>query len=275
MWIKREEIAALSAEVQRAIDGEAVEFRDNSEGALSILRNDLHTLVAQMRAERDAAEASRALFAEFMENVSHQLKTPVTSLMLMADVLEAAPPERQEEFLCNMRTSLSRMDWLVTALLKMARLDAGVVRFERQAVAAQALVADAMATLAVLLDVRGQTLQLADATALLHCDRRWTAEALTNLIKNACEASPEGSIITVRAGENPLYEWISVTDAGCGLSREEQATLFTRFASREKSTGFGIGLPLALAIARGQRGDVDVDGGGKGCGATFTLKFYK
>ena len=274
MWISKQELAALSTELRRAINGETVEFRDNQEGALSVLKNDLHTLVTQLSAERDAADAARAEFAEYMENITHQLKTPVTSMMLMADLLEAAPPERQEEFLANIRTSLARMNWLVDTLLKLAKLDAGAVQFERAAVTAQTLVEAALSPLAILLDVQDQQVALAN-DAVLHCDKRWTVEALTNLLKNACEASPPGSTIHVDAGENPLYEWLSVRDAGSGLSREEMAQLFVRFAGSHKARGVGIGLPLALAIVRGQNGDIDVDAGGKGTGATFTLKFYK
>lgn len=274
MWISKQELAALSTELRRAINGETVEFRDNQEGALSVLKNDLHTLVTQLSAERDAADAARAEFAEYMENITHQLKTPVTSMMLMADLLEAAPPERQEEFLANIRTSLARMNWLVDTLLKLAKLDAGAVQFERAAVTTQALVEAALSPLAILLDVQDQQVALAN-DVVLHCDKRWTVEALTNLLKNACEASPPGSTIIVDAGENPLYEWLSVRDGGSGLSREEMAQLFVRFAGSHKARGVGIGLPLALAIARGQNGDIDVDAGGKGTGATFTLKFYK
>lgn len=274
MWISKQELAALSTELRRAINGETVEFRDNQEGALSVLKNDLHTLVTQLSAERDAADAARAEFAEYMENITHQLKTPVTSMMLMADLLEAAPPERQEEFLANIRTSLARMNWLVDTLLKLAKLDAGAVQFERAAVTAQALVEAALSPLAILLDVQDQQVALAN-DAVLHCDKRWTVEALTNLLKNACEASPSGSTIIVDVGENPLYEWLSVRDGGSGLSREEMAQLFVRFAGSQKARGVGIGLPLALAIVRGQNGDIDVDAGGKGTGATFTLKFYK
>lgn len=274
MWISKGELAALSTELRRAISGEAVEFRDNQEGPLSMLKNDLHILVAQLSAERDAANAARAEFAEYMENITHQLKTPVTSMMLMADLLEAAPPERQEEFLTNIRTSLARMDWLVGTLLKLAKLDAGAIRFDRTEVTAQALVDAALTPLAILLDVQAQEVVLLQ-DAVLHCDKRWTAEALTNLLKNACEASPKDTTIIVEAGDNPLYEWISVRDAGSGLSREEMASLFVRFAGSSKNGGVGIGLPLALAIARGQNGDIDVDAGGKGTGATFTLKFYK
>lgn len=125
MWVRKQELEALSSTLRQAINGEPVEFRDNQEGTLSLLKNDLHTLVAQLGAERDAANAARLEFAEYMENISHQLKTPVTSMMLMADLLESAPPERQEEFLTNIRMSLARMDWLVDTLLKLAKLDAG------------------------------------------------------------------------------------------------------------------------------------------------------
>lgn len=274
MWVSKTELEQLSSELRRAINGESVEFRSNQEGALSLLRNDLHTFAAQLGAERDAANAAKVEFAEYMENISHQLKTPVTSMMLMTDLLEAAPPERQEEFLANIRMSLARVDWLVGTLLKLAKLDAGAVQFEPQTLSAKTLLDAALGPLAILLDVREQQVVLVQ-DGMLHCDRRWTVEALTNIIKNACEASPTGSTIVVDCGENPLYEWVSVEDAGPGLSRAEMAALFVRFASSSSKEGVGIGLPLALAIARGQNGDIDVDAGGKGKGATFTLKFYK
>lgn len=274
MWVSKTELEQLSSELRRAINGESVEFRSNQEGALSLLRNDLHTFAAQLGAERDAANAAKVEFAEYMENISHQLKTPVTSMMLMTDLLEAAPPERQEEFLTNIRMSLARVDWLVGTLLKLAKLDAGAVQFEPQALSAKTLLDAALGPLAILLDVREQQVVLVQ-DGMLHCDRRWTVEALTNIIKNACEASPTGSTIVVDCGENPLYEWVSVEDAGPGLSRAEMAALFVRFASSSSKEGVGIGLPLALAIARGQNGDIDVDAGGNGKGATFTLKFYK
>lgn len=274
MWIRQSELVALSTEVRHAIDGEAVEFRDNKEGALSLLKNDLHSLVTQLSAERDAASAAQAAFAEHMENITHQLKTPVTSMMLMADLLEAAPPDRREEFLANMRASMAHVNWLVDTLLKLSKLDASVVCFERTAVSARELIEAALTPLAILFDVQAQQVVF-EGDVTLHCDKRWTVEALTNLLKNACEVSPKGSTITVCAGNNPLYDWIAVHDAGSGLSREEMATLFVRFTGSNKSGGVGIGLPLALAIARGQNGDIDVDAGGKGKGATFTLKYYR
>ena len=103
----------------------------------------------------------------------------------------------------------------------------------------------------------------------------WTGEALTNIIKNASEVSPEGSIIHIEAGTNPICKWISVTDSGAGIEKSKIFNLFKRFEGSGHDKGHGVGLPLALAIMRGQNGDIEADGGGNGKGATFTLKFYK
>jgi signal transduction histidine kinase len=119
----------------------------------------------------------------------------------------------------------------------------------------------------------------------LTCDIRWTAEALSNVIKNASEHSPAGKPILITCGENPISAWISVTDSGKGLQTEQLARLFRRFQGGAPG-GYGIGLPLAQTILRGQNGDIDVDGAGlpphvaaltedQYTGATFTLKLYK
>lgn len=109
----------------------------------------------------------------------------------------------------------------------------------------------------------------------MHCDKRWTTEALTNIIKNAIEYSPDGSEIEIDSGENPMYSWISVKDSGMGMDKTEYAALFKRFENSTNENGFGIGMPLALSILKGQGGDIDVDFGGKGEGTTFILKFFK
>ena len=98
---------------------------------------------------------------------------------------------------------------------------------------------------------------------------------MTNLLKNAMESSKEGGVIRVDSGENPLYTWLSITDAGDGIPMERMKCLFQRFENSQNENGYGVGLPLALAIVRGQNGDIEVAPGGNGTGATFTVKFYK
>lgn len=273
MLIKKSEITELSDNVRKAIDGQPADLRDNREGVLSILKNDIHTLVSTKNEQMNAVQAERDLLAEYLADISHQLKTPLTSMRIMAELLEDAPADKQAEFVSNIKISLTRMEWLVASLLKMAKLDSGAVEFCTAATSVRKLITAAVEPLAILLDVKNQNVELLNDVELL-CDARWTTEALTNLIKNASEYSPVNSRICVDCGVNPIYKWIAVTDGGKGLAREEIPGLFKRFKGSRSENGYGIGLPLALSIMRSQNGDIDVDGGGKGTGATFTVKFY-
>ena len=263
---------ALSGDIRRIIDGADIDVRDNREGAWSVLKNDVHTL-ANLRAEQAAAlQRERDLMKDMLADVSHQLITPLTSMTLMADLLDSAPQDRRTEFTANIRSGLVRMEWLVSSLLKMAKLDAGAVEFSLENVQSQTLIERGIEPLQVLLDLRGQSVEIL-GEAEFTCDVRWTAEALSNVVKNASEHSPQGSVVRIESGSNPLCSWISVTDSGLGMSTSDIARVFTRFEGSRSDTGYGIGLPLALAIMRGQVGDIDVDGG-NGTGATITLKFY-
>ena len=129
-------------------------------------------------------------------------------------------------------------------------------------------------SVAILLDIHNLTIELKQ-DCIIHCDKRWTTEALTNIVKNAIEYSPDGSVIEIDSGENSMYSWISVRDSGMGMDKTEYAALFKRFENSTNENGFGIGMPLALSILKGQGGDIDVDFGGKGEGTIFILKFFK
>lgn len=274
MFIKKSEITQLSNHVRKAIDGKSVDIRDNKEGPMSILKNDIHTLVNIKNEQLDVIKQEHDKMTEYLDNISHQLKTPITSMMIMTELLESAPPEKQAKFLSNIKISLTRMEWLATSLLKMARLDAGSIEFTMVTMPVSQLLKTALEPLEILLDVKNQRVKLLHDEEI-YCDSRWTAEALTNLIKNASEYSPENCTICVDCGENPIYKWITVTDAGTGIAKENIAGLFKRFEGSRSKNGYGIGLPLALSIIRGQNGDIDVNGGGNGAGATFTIKFFK
>ena len=274
MLIKKSEIKKLSADIRRIIDGQNIDLRDNREGVLKILKNDIHTLANIKNEQADSLGRERDVMAETLANISHQLKTPLTSMMVMADLLENAPADKQTEFIANIKTSLARMEWLVSSLLKMAKLDAGAVEFSLMSVQADEVVSLAIEPLRILLEIRKQIVDVSCNTEIF-CDRKWTAEALSNVIKNASESSPDGGVISVESGMNPICRWICVTDGGEGIARNKISSLFKRFEGSRSDRGYGIGLPLALAIMQGQNGDIEVDGGGNGKGATFALKFYK
>jgi len=271
MIISRKEVESLSADIRRIIDGQAIDLRDNLEGRLSVLKNDIHTLSGRLNEQAVNLQKEKTAMANNLADISHQLKTPLTAMMVMVELLDSAPPDKRAEFISNLKQGLTQTEWLANALLKMAKLESGSADFSPVDIPVSALLDTALAPLRILLDIKDQKINLAGET-VLHCDKNWTAEAITNIVKNASEHSPPGSIIEIAAGANPISRWISITDAGDGVQRPDMKNLFKRFGGSRK--GIGIGLALALTIMRGQDGDIEVDGGGSGSGATFTLKFY-
>lgn len=273
MWINKSEILQLSEQIRKAIDGQEVDIRDNKEGAFSILKNDIHTLIHMEKEQKYVAQQEKEKQAQFLADISHQLKTPITSLMLMTNLLEEAPAEKQEEFLFHMKKSLAHMEWMISVLLKMAKLDSGAVHFSPVTTSSEELLGEALKSLEILLDIKNQKVEIKNRITLT-CDKRWTIEALSNLLKNASECSGEDTTIIVECGENPIFQWISIKDAGKGIPREQLPLLFQRFENSQNENGYGIGLPLALSIIREQNGDIEVIPGGNGEGATFLLKFF-
>ena len=274
MWVSKKDIETLSEIVKGYTSGEEVDIRDNREGAFSILKNDIYRLVELQNEQLGDAQKQRDILADYMSDISHQLKTPITSMSIMVDLLETADPEKQAEFIHNIKLMLGKMDWLVKTLLSMAKIDAGTVSFAKKSVMASELVEEVMPSIGILLDINEQTTRLLGDVSV-ECDRRWTVEALTNIIKNAIEHSPKGTEIEIDSGENAIYRWISVRDHGEGIDKATYAKMFQRFQYSTNESGFGIGMPLALSIMKGQGGDIDIEEPKEGSGTVFILKFFK
>lgn len=189
--IKKSEITKLSDDIRKIIDGQESRIRDNKEGVWGALKNDIHTLATRNSEQLESFRRERDLMSDTLANISHQLKTPLASMTLMAGLIENAPDEKREEFISNIKISLMRMEWLVSALLKMAKLDSGSVKFNKENIKSGELIKLALDPLQILLDLKGQSAEISGETEIF-CDKRWTAEALTNVLKNASEHSPFG-----------------------------------------------------------------------------------
>ena len=175
---------------------------------------------------------------EFVANVSHELKTPMTSMMVMTELLrdETVTEETRREFMRTIRSQLERMEWLLNALLKMSKLDAGTVRFHPESIRAGELIRRAAEHLLIPMELKGQEFKIEAGEELFaECDAAWTAEALSNVIKNCMEHTPEGGRITVSCQERGLYFQITVEDNGEGISPEELPHIFERFYKGKNS----------------------------------------
>jgi signal transduction histidine kinase len=273
LLIKKSEITKLSADIRNIIDGKRIDIRDNKEGALSILKNDIYTLSERLTEQTESLAREKSQLKDALADISHQIKTPLTSIMVMADLLSDAPPEKQAQFIQNIRATIKHTDYLVSVLLKTAKLEAGAVTFNRENVDSGVLIDLAMSTLSILLEIKAQRITR-NGAAQIFCDKRQTVEALSNIIKNASEFSPEKTEIIITAGENPICSFISVKDSGKGIEKTEIPKLFRRFSGSSNAEGYGIGLPLAYAVMKNQGGDIDVLSK-PGEGTLFTLKFFK
>ena len=270
-------IARLNDYLQRLAHGEkALDIRDNAEGELSILKNEIYKVTIAQAEQAETLSRDKLELANALADISHQLKTPLTAIGVMVDLLsdENLTDEKRQEFVDNIRASQNRMEWLVLTLLKMARLDAGAVELKPEPVLLSKLVERALLPLLIPIELKEQNVTVTGNDASVACNPEWTAEALSNIIKNAVENTPMNGHIRVEYGVNPLYTYITVRDGGPGVDKADLPYLFKRFyrgknASRESA---GIGLSMSLAVMRKQNGDIEVtnDNGG-----VFTLKFFR
>lgn len=269
----------LSAYLERICAGEySLDVRDNDEGELSILKNDIHKVTRILNEQNQHLMQEKTKLADSMSDISHQLKTPLTSMMMMADFLQKPdlPPEKRAEFSQSLHTQLDRLEWLVASLLKLSRLDAGTIVFHPEEYEARTVLKKACAPLSIPVELREQQL-LIDAPdgMLVKCDLNWTAESLLNVVKNCVEHTPRGGTITISARQNPLYTLFTVSDTGEGISEKDLPHLFERFYKGKNASqdSVGIGLAMARTILRAQSGDISV----KSCpgeGSTFLIKVF-
>lgn len=248
------------------------------EGALYQLFAAADQLSTALQARIEAERGSRAFLKDMLSDISHQLKTPLSALQMYMDILTAEPEEADtvRTFTAKSLASLARMESLIGALLKIARLDAGSIQFSREATYAAELAKRAASELKTRAAREGKRLTLTGAEdAVLHCDPGWTAEALGNLIKNALDHTPCGGEVAVRWERSPLLVRFTVTDTGEGIAADDLHHIFKRFyraAASQGRTGVGLGLPLARAIVEGQGGVLSVQSE-PGEGAVFTASF--
>jgi signal transduction histidine kinase len=274
------EIEKLSGYLRRISSGDdSLDLRDNYEGELSILKNDIYKVTLMLFESRSYLERDKIALTNALSDISHQLKTPLTSMMVMADLLSDSKLEgaKRAEFTENIRVQLDRIEWLVSSLLKLSKIDAGTIEFKKDKVTVRELIDRAIQPVLIPMDIKEQTLTVSgDDQAAFTGDLRWTAEALINLLKNGVEHTGNGGEITISFEENPLFTEIKIADDGSGIPKEDLPYIFRRFY-KGKNAGedsVGIGLAMAYSIITSQQGDLEVRSE-KGNGTEFSIKFYK
>lgn len=257
--------------------GTPIPIHAYDEGELSILANQIQKVTMLLKESAEVVAADKKHLADSLADISHQLRTPLTAMNLTTTMLRnpELSVDQRMELTGELRSLLTRTDWLVETLLKISKLDAGTVVLAKEPVFIRELISRAAEPMAIPMDLRNQHLIMNCKEERFDGDLIWTAEALGNILKNCMEHTPEGGTITVTAEETALYTQITVEDTGSGFDPKDIPHLFERFykGSNASQSSYGIGLALARTIVTAQNGTIQATNGSTG--AKFVIKFYK
>ena len=272
-------IKKLSAYLKKIRQGQhSLDVRDNEEGELSILKNEIFKVTNMLSEYNENLKTDKELLANHIADISHQLKTPLTSMMVMSDLLmdENLPSDKRKQFIAKISSQLKRIEWLVSSLLTISKLDAGVIKMKSENVLAYDLINSSLEPLLISFEIREISYHISGGNNIIHCDKYWTREAIINILKNCMEhTSPKGNL-KISASDNALFSEIKIADTGVGISKEELPHIFTRFYRSKNSSkdSVGIGLSMSRSIIKGQSGDITVESE-VGKGSSFNIKLYK
>ena len=272
-------IARLSNSTDRILHGQdEILFTDSREGELAILTSEVTKMTVRLREQTDALAADKVRLTDAIADISHQLRTPLTSMNLTVSLLseDGLSDERRLRLTRDLSRSLRRIDWLIDALLKISKIDAGTVGFRSERVSVAELIRRAAAPLMIPMELRGQEIRVHADSEEYTADMQWSVEAIGNILKNCVEHTPEGGSIEISSTENALFTEIVISDSGAGCTPGDIPHLFERFwrGKNAKDDSVGIGLALARTVICEQNGTVSASNGKDG-GACFNIRFYK
>lgn len=280
-WLRYRKIQKLSREMDKILHGaDTLRFSDYEEGELSILKIEIDKMLMRMREQSEALAADKSYLASSMADISHQIRTPLTSIRLVLSLLSEPElsQERRVDLVQQLDLLISRIDWLIEALLKISRLDAGTVVFNTQHVSVAQVIRMAFAPLEIPMELRGQAFSFTAASRreTILADLSWTVEAVSNILKNCMEHTPSGGNIRVTAAQNAIFTELVIEDNGPGFDTADLPHLFERFYKGKNSgeQSVGIGLALARMILARQNATIKAENRAEG-GARFVIHFYR
>ena len=246
------------------------------EGEFAVLATSIDKMVQRMLEQQSILQKEKVFLADSMADISHQMKTPLTSISLLLNLLqeEHLSEKKRLQYVQDLMKLTGRIDWMVYALLRLAKLDAGTVQLQQ----IEDLIKAAVTPLEIALDIRDITLEVQMQPDLQHRgDISWMTEAVSNILKNCMEHTPSGGHIRIVTKDNPLYLLIKITDSGRGFTKQDLPHIFERFyrGQNADTDSVGIGLALAKRIIIAQNGTIRAYNHKKDGGAVFEIRMYK
>ena len=255
-------------------------INENSEDELSNLKNELYKITIMLKEESEISRQDKEKIKMSVEDISHQLKTPLTSIMIMLDNLKDNPnmdEDTKQKFIFEISKQVDWINWLVISILKLSRLEADVVKFSNNKINVKKFIDEIIGNLEIPIEIKNQKISIeGDEDASFIGDYKWQQEAITNIIKNAIEHNKENGKITIKYEENVLFTKITIIDEGQGIAKEDLKHIFERFYKAQNSSdnSVGIGLSLAKNIIEKNNGMINYKSE-IGNGTEFIVKYMK
>lgn len=279
---KISEITKYIEDINRGIY--TLSIQENSEDELSILKNELYKITVMLREQSENSIKDKMQLKKSLEDISHQLKTPLTSIIIMLDNLLDNPNmdvDIRNDFIKSIYREISNINFFIQALLKLSKFDANTIKFNRKEEKIRDIIDQAQQNVETLCDLRKikiETIpdfgQAPFRNPEVVCDIKWQVEAITNIIKNCVEHSESGTQISIKYGKNDLYSEILIEDQGSGIDPEDLKHIFERFYKGKNSSkdSVGIGLSLAKTIIEKDNGYITVESE-IGKGSKFCIRY--
>ena len=255
-------------------------INENSEDELSNLKNELYKITIMLKEESEISRQDKEKIKMSVEDISHQLKTPLTSIMIMLDNLKDNPnmdEDTKQKFIFEISKQVDWINWLVISILKLSRLEADVVKFSNNKINVKKFIDEIIDNLEIPIEIKNQKIIIeGNKDVSFIGDYKWQQEAITNIIKNAIEHNKENGKITIKYEENVLFTKITIIDEGQGIAKEDLKHIFERFYKAQNSSdnSVGIGLSLAKNIIEKNNGMINCKSE-IGNGTEFIVKYMK
>lgn len=235
----------------------------NNEGALSILQNEIYKTMVMLKESADNSLNDKVSIKNSLSDISHQLKTPLTSISIALDNI-IDDPEMDEnlrcEFIMDIKRDIININFLVYNILKLSQFDTNTVKLRRESISMNEVISESIKNVSMLADLKNVDIELeCSSDIVIKGDKKWEIEALTNIIKNSIEHSPDNKSVIIKSYQTDVFTEVSIKDFGAGIEKKYIKKIFDRFYKlNDNDNGFGIGLSLAKEIIESDNGRIKV-----------------
>lgn len=256
-----------------------IDIEDYTEDELSILKQEVYKTSLMLRSEADNSLKDKLNLKDSLSDISHQLKTPLTSITIMIDNIldnEEMDTKTKRKFLISIKREIININFLVQNLLKLSKFDANVIKFDKEEVLIKDIIDEAIKKVSALSELKGVSIKVSgDKGSTIKCDFMWEVEALSNIIKNSIEHIEGEGFVEVNYTKNKVYSRILIRDNGVGINEDDLPYIFDRFYKGKNSSkdSVGIGLALSKSIIEKDNGSISVKSTPK-IGTIFTIKYF-